>query len=130
MQQWAVLHWNRRLECLNRISQKALERSLECFFHAQIFAENAGQPEKLDCVIRPVGMTDFNSFGAEYRGATFVGVERQSLHQVKGGSLAQFIVVATISTGYYLPQMQGFIGFAVKKQNSGEERNDNESFKA
>ena len=47
-------------------------------------------------------MTDFNSFGAEYRGATFVGVERQSLHQVKGGSLAQFIVVATISTGYYL----------------------------
>ena len=44
-------------------------------------------------------MTDFNSFGAEYRGATFVGVERQSLHQVKGRSPAQFIVVATISTG-------------------------------
>ena len=38
-------------------------------------------------------MTDFNSFGAEYRGATFVGVERQSLHQVKGRSPAQFIVV-------------------------------------
>ena len=42
-------------------------------------------------------MTDFNSFGAEYRGATFVGVERQSLHQVKGRSPAQFIVVATIN---------------------------------
>ena len=39
---------------------------------------------------------------AEYRGATFVGVERQGLHQVKGGSLAQFIVVATISTGLLL----------------------------
>lgn len=75
-------------------------------------------------------MTDFNSFGAEYRGATFVGVERQSLHQVKGRSPAQFIVVATISTEYYLPQTQGFIGSAIKKQNSGEERKDNESFKA
>ena len=39
---------------------------------------------------------------AEYRGATFVGVERQGLHQVKGGSLAQLIVVSTISTGYCL----------------------------
>ena len=55
MQRQAVLHWNRRLECLNRISQKALERSLGCFFHAQISAGNAGQPEKLNCVIRPVG---------------------------------------------------------------------------
>ena len=108
MQRQAVLHWNRRLECLNRISQKALERSLECFFHAQISVGNAEQPKKLNCVIRLVGMTDFNSFGAEYRGATFVGVERQSLHQVKGGSLAQFIVVATINTGYYLSQTQGF----------------------
>lgn len=43
------------IECLNRISQKALERSLGCFFHAQISAGNAGQPEKLNCVIRPVG---------------------------------------------------------------------------
>ena len=108
MQRQAVLHWNRRLECLNRISQKALERSLGCFFHAQISVGNAEQPKKLNCVIRLVGMTDFNSFGAEYRGATFVGVERQSLHQVKGGSLAQFIVVATINTGYYLSQTQGF----------------------
>ena len=124
MQRQAVLHWNRRLECLNRISQKALERSLGCFFHAQISAGNAEQPKKLNCVIRLVGMTDFNSFGAEYRGATFVGVERQSLHQVKGRSPAQFIVVATISTGYYLPQTQGFIGSAIKKtkQWRGEKR--------
>ena len=49
---------------------------------------------------------------AEYRGATFVGVERQSLHQVKGGSLAQFIVVSTISTGYYLSKKSQVIGFA------------------
>ncbi len=49
-----------------------------------------------------MGIADFNSFGAEYRGATFGGVERQSLHQVKGGSLAQFIVVATISNGLLL----------------------------
>lgn len=75
-------------------------------------------------------MTDFNSFGAEYRGATFVGVERQSLHQVKGRSPAQFIVVATISTGYYLPQTQGFTAPPSKNKNSGEERKDNESFKA
>ena len=69
-------------------------------------------------------MTDSNSFGAEYSGATFVGVERQSLHQVKGRSPAQFIVVATISTGYYLPQTQGFIGSAIKKtkQWRGEKR--------
>ena len=39
---------------------------------------------------------------AECRGATFGGVERQSLHRGRGGSLAQLIVVSTISTGYYL----------------------------
>ncbi len=76
-------------------------------------------------------MTDFNSFGAEYRGATFVGVERQSLHQVKGRSPAQFIVVATISTGYITcRKRKGLSAPPSKKQNSGEERKDNESFKA
>ena len=88
--------------------------NLECFFHAQISVGNAEQPKKLNCVIRLVGIADFNSFGAEYRGATFVGVERQSLHQVKGGSLAQFIVVSTISTGYYLSKKSQVIGFATE----------------
>ena len=69
--------------------------------------EMQGIPKKLNSATGYL-VADFNSFGAEYRGATFVGVERQSLHQVKGGSLAQFIVVATISTGYYLSQTQGF----------------------
>lgn len=129
MQRQAVLHWNRRLECLNRISQKALERSLGCFFMLK-FPQECRATGEVELCYPSCGMTDFNSFGAEYRGATFVGVERQSLHQVKGRSPAQFIVVATISTGYYLPQTQGFIGSAIKKQNSGEERKDNESFKA
>ena len=66
--------------------------------------------------IRLVEIADFNSFGAEYRGATFVGVERQSLHQVKGGSLAQFIVVATINTGYITCRKRKGLGFAFEKQ--------------
>lgn len=53
--------------------------------------EMQGIPKKLNSATGYL-VAVFNSFGAEYRGATFVGVERQSLHQVKGGSLAQFIV--------------------------------------
>lgn len=63
--------------------------------------EMQGIPKKLNSATGYL-VAVFNSFGAEYRGATFVGVERQSLHQVKGGSLAQFIVVSTISTGLLL----------------------------
>ena len=73
MQRQAVLHWNRRLECLNRISQKALERSLGCFFHAQISAGNAGQPEKLNCVIRPVQPL------SELRGRVFIRSRAEAL---------------------------------------------------
>lgn len=124
MQRQAVLHWNRRLECLNRISQKALERKSWVLFSCSNFRRKCRATGEVELCYPSCGMTDFNSFGAEYRGATFVGVERQSLHQVKGRSPAQFIVVATISTGYYLPQTQGFIGFAVKKikQWRGEKR--------
>ena len=49
--------------------------------------EMQGIPKKLNSATGYL-VAVFNSFGAEYRGATFVGVERQSLHQVKGGSLA------------------------------------------
>ena len=103
MQRQAVLHWNRRLECLNRISQKALERKSWVLFSCSNFRRKCRATGEVELCYPSCGMTDYNSFGAEYRGATFVGVERQSLHQVKGRSPAQFIVVATISTGYYLP---------------------------
>ena len=53
---------------------------------------------------------------AEYRGATFVGVERQGLHQVKGGSLAQLIVVSTISTGLLLVDKNARYQASPKKQ--------------
>lgn len=75
--------------------------------------EMQGIPKKLNSATGYL-VAAFNSFGAEYRGATFVGVERQSLHQVKGGSLAQFIVVSTISTGYYLSKKSQVIGFATE----------------
>ena len=74
--------------------------------------EMQGIPKKLNSATGYL-VAVFNSFGAEYRGATFVGVERQSLHQVKGGSLAQFIV-STISTGYYLSKKSQVIGFATE----------------
>ena len=47
--------------------------------------EMQGIPKKLNSATGYL-VAVFNSFGAEYRGATFVGVERQSLQQVKGGS--------------------------------------------
>ena len=109
MQRQAVLHWNRRLECLNRISQKALERKSWVLFSCSNFRRKCRATGEVELCYPSCGMTDFNSFGAEYRGATFVGVERQSLHQVKGRSPAQFIVVAPISTGYYM-----FTGTAIR----------------
>ena len=131
MQRQAVLHWNRRLECLNRISQKALERSLGCFFSCSNFRRKCRATGEVELCYPSCGMTDFNSFGAEYRGATFVGVERQSLHQVKGQkpcpvycrSDNKYWVLLAANARVYRLRHQ-------KKQNSGEERKDNESFKA
>lgn len=42
MQRQAVLHWNRRLECLNRISQKALREVLGAFFMLKFPQEMQG----------------------------------------------------------------------------------------
>ena len=45
-------------------------------------------------------------------------------NRLRAVAIAQLLLLATISTGYYLPQTQGFIGFAVKKtkQWRGEKR--------
>ena len=65
MQRQAVLHWNRRLECLNRISQKALERSLGCFFHAQI-----STPSEQSTEVQPL---------SELRGRAFIRSRAEAL---------------------------------------------------
>lgn len=43
-----------------------------------------------------------------------MGLRGEAPYQVKGGSLAQLIVVSTISTGYYLSMNLKRLGFATE----------------
>ena len=52
--------------------------------------------------------------GVQRTGCPLMGLRGEAPYQVKGGSLAQLIVVSTISTGYYLSMNLKRLGFAME----------------